>query len=95
MDFVSVRDLRVNTGAVWARLEREQELVVTLNGRPIALMTGISGSNLETMLDGIRRARFDWAVREARKTAKERGASKMSLEEIQTEIRKSRQGRNR
>lgn len=42
MDFVSVRELRTRSAAVWDALREEKDLVVTSNGKPIAefLVTG-------------------------------------------------------
>lgn len=95
MEFVSVRDLRVNTGQVWERLEKERDLIVTSNGRPIALMTGISGANLEPVLNAVRRARGEWAIRELRESARARGLHKMTMEEIDAEIAAVRRERRR
>ena len=96
MDFVSVRDLRINTGEVWEKLEREKELVVTSNGKPVAVMAGITGRNLEAILAAVRKARGEWALREIRKDASSRGLERLSDEEIEGEIdqvRKNRKGR--
>ncbi len=93
MEFVSVRDLRVNTGEVWNLLETEKELVITSNGRPIAVMTGITGASLEPVLAAIRQARGQWAIRKMREDAGSRGLDKLSPEEIKEEIKKSRQER--
>jgi prevent-host-death family protein len=93
MDFVSVRDLRINTGEVWEKLEKEKELVVTSNGKPVAVMAGITGRNLETILAAVRRARGEWALREIRKESLSRGLDRIQGEEIEEEIRKARKGR--
>ena len=95
MDFVSVRDLKVNTGQVWEKLDKERELVVTSNGRPIALMTGIVGNDLEVVLAAVRRARGEWAIRQIQESARKRGLDKMSMEEIDEEIRRARRDRRR
>lgn len=39
MKFVSSRELRINPGAVWKRLRQEQDLVITANGKPRAVLT--------------------------------------------------------
>ena len=57
MRFVSVRDLRAKGRQVWRELESEKELVVTSNGRPIALLTGVNEENFEQILRDLRRAR--------------------------------------
>jgi len=53
MNFITARDLRLNTANIWQMLEKERELVITLNGRPVALLTGISGESLETTLKAV------------------------------------------
>ncbi|MBI4209110.1 MAG: type II toxin-antitoxin system Phd/YefM family antitoxin [Deltaproteobacteria bacterium] len=93
MEFVSVRDLRIYTGKVWEKLEKEKDLIVTSNGRPVALMTGISSSNLEEILAAVRRTRAGWIIRKMRKTAQKRGSGRMTLKEIDNEIKKARMER--
>ena len=36
MRFVSVRELRGKSAAIWKELAQEQEMVITSNGKPIA-----------------------------------------------------------
>ncbi|NIM97433.1 MAG: type II toxin-antitoxin system Phd/YefM family antitoxin, partial [candidate division Zixibacteria bacterium] len=62
MRFVSVRDLRSKGRQVWKELESEEELVITSNGRPIALLTGVNENNFEQVLRDLRRARALRAV---------------------------------
>lgn len=95
MEFVSARDLRINTGDVWKRLKQEKELVVTSNGRPVALMTGITGGSLEAILAAVRRARGEWAIRKMRESARTNGLDKISPDEIDEEIRQVRQAQKR
>lgn len=95
MEFVSVRDLRINTGQVWEKLEEEKELVVTSNGRPVALMSGITGNNLEAVLMAVRRARGEWAIRKLRQNAQKKGLDRLSDRDIDEEIRKTRKDRQR
>lgn len=90
MEFVNVRELRVNTGQTWEKLEREKELIITSNGRPIALMAGIDGRNLEAMLAAVRRARGEWAIREIQRQSVQKGTDKMTDEEIESEIKQVR-----
>ena len=61
-------------------------MVITNNGKPIALLTPLSDENLEETLSAIRRARAANALRQIREMARERGLDKMSEEEIQAEI---------
>ena len=51
MRFVSVRELRGQSAAVWKALAEEKDLVVTSNGRPIALLSATSDETLEEWPD--------------------------------------------
>lgn len=93
MNFVTARDLRLNTGDIWKMLEKDRELVITLNGRPVALMAGISGENLEVTLRAVRKARGEWAIDKIQKEAKEKGLDKMTDEEIDRIIKETRKER--
>ncbi|MFA6567691.1 MAG: hypothetical protein WCS96_05715 [Victivallales bacterium] len=62
MKFLTVRELRGNCAKVWKELSGEMELVVTNNGKPVAILSSVSESNLEESLSSIRRARTMQAV---------------------------------
>ena len=62
MDFVSVRELRTRSAAVWDALSKEKDLVVTSNGMPIAILSATSTSTLEASLAALRQARAQLAV---------------------------------
>ena len=57
MKFVSVRDLRGKAAEIWKTLPGEGEMVITSNGRPIAILAAVNESNLEESLSAFRRAR--------------------------------------
>lgn len=86
MKFITVRDIRTSPARIWKELPEEQEMVITNNGKPIALLTPLSDENLEETLSAIRRARAANALRQIREMARERGLDKMTEEEIQAEI---------
>jgi antitoxin (DNA-binding transcriptional repressor) of toxin-antitoxin stability system len=93
MRFVSVRDLRIKGRQVWEDLVKEKELVVTSNGKPIALITGVSEANLEEAIADLRRARALRAIDEMQRAALDAGLDKMTGREIQVKIRASRKAR--
>ena len=62
MKFVTVRDFRTKPAKIWKDLPIEQEMIITNNGKPIALLTPLSDSNLEETLKSVRRARAINAV---------------------------------
>ena len=55
MKFITVRDLRTSPAKVWKTLPEEKEMVITNNGRPIALLTPITDANLEETIRAMRR----------------------------------------
>lgn len=95
MKFVSVRDLRGKSGQIWKALPGAREMIITSNGRPIAILAAISDSNLEESLAAFRQARAVEAVASLQRKSLERGADKISLAEINAEIRAVRKKRVR
>ena len=57
MKFVTVRDLRGKTSELWKELEAERELVVTSNGKPIAILSATDEASFEDCLWTLRRSR--------------------------------------
>lgn len=95
MKFITVRDIRTSPAQVWKQLPDEQELVITNNGKPIALLTPISDDTLEQTLSAVRRARAANAIRRMQRFAREQGLDRLSEEEIESEIRAARRDSNR
>ncbi len=93
MRFISVRDLRNNSGQVWRDLPVEQELIVTSNGKPVAILSAVTENRLEESLAAIRRARAMAAVDTMQKRAVKMGLNTMTLEEINAEIAAVRKSR--
>ncbi len=95
MKFLSVRDLRGKSAQVWKELPEEREMVITSNGRPIAILAAISEANLEESLSAFRTARAVEAVANLQRRSVEQGADRITMEEIDAEIRavRSRRGR--
>lgn len=94
MDFVTVRDLRLRSTEVWRRLREKRDVIVMSHGQPIALLIDLKDEDVEETLAALRRARAHMAVSRMRMSAAERGASRMTLDEIDAEIREARQGRH-
>ena len=95
MRFVSVRELRSRSAAVWKALSNERDLVVTSNGKPIALLSATSEATLEESLAALRRARAQAAVSAMQQASLKTGADRMSPEEIDAEIEAARSERSR
>jgi antitoxin (DNA-binding transcriptional repressor) of toxin-antitoxin stability system len=95
MKFISVRDLRGKSGEVWKDLPADREVVVTNNGRPIAILSAVNESNLEESLSAIRQARAVEAVMTLQRRSVETGKDDMTMEVIEAEIKAVRQKRKR
>lgn len=93
MRFISVRDLRTRIRQVWKELESEKELIITSNGRPVAILTGVNEENFERTLRDLRRARALRAVEEMQRASVRAGLDKRAHEEIETEIQEARKAR--
>jgi len=94
MKFITVRDFRTSPAAIWKRLPKEQEMVITNNGKPIALLTPLSDETLEDTLSAVRTAKAINAVKLMQQQSILNGTDKMTMEEIDKEIRKARKERN-
>lgn len=93
MEFVTIRDLRLKPGDVWGRLRQQRELILTSNGRPVAVIVGVEEDNLEETVAALRRARAQAAVSRLRRAAAANGTSKVSAAEIEAEIAQTRHER--
>ncbi len=87
MKFLSVRDLKTKSSQVWKELPDQKEMVVTSNGRPIALLSSINENNLEQVLNAFRRARATNAVASIQYDSTQKGTDKMCMDEINAEIK--------
>ena len=95
MRFISVRDLRGKSAEVWRDLVDEREMVVTSNGRPIAILAAVDESNLEAALRAFRRARAADAVATLQRASVARGDADLTPEAVEEEIAAVRGKRRR
>jgi antitoxin (DNA-binding transcriptional repressor) of toxin-antitoxin stability system len=90
MKFISVRDFRTSSAGIWKKLPEEQEMVITNNGKPIALLTPLSDKTLENTLASIRQAKAINAVKLIQQESVSKGKNKITMEEINEEIKRIR-----
>lgn len=95
MKFLSVRDLRGKSSQIWKELPSEGEMVVTSNGRPIAILAATSESTFEESLSALRTARAIDAVAALQGRSAEKGTDGISLSEINSEIKSVRKRRSK
>lgn len=62
MDYVTVRQLREQSGKVWQRIEAGEQIVVTCNGKPFALLLHTEPAGVEAALRTHRAARLGAVV---------------------------------
>lgn len=95
MDFVTVRELRAESAKVWEKLEADEEVVVTRNGKPFAILVHTGPAELEEKLRALRWARFDRLLAEQHRRAAASGRDKITAEEIDAEIAAARRQRRK
>jgi len=95
MRFVSVRELRERSASIWKALVEEKDMVITSNGKPIALLSATSGESLEESLGAVRRARAQAAASAMQQAAQRAGSDRLSLDDINAEIGAARAERTR
>jgi antitoxin (DNA-binding transcriptional repressor) of toxin-antitoxin stability system len=95
MKFITVRDFRTTPAQIWKDLPAEQEIVITNNGKPIALLTPLSDADIEDTVSAVRRARAATALKKMRGLSIKAGRSEMTMEEISAEIQAYRKSAKR
>lgn len=84
MRFASVRDLRNRPGSVLRDAVKAEEIVLTSNGKPIALVVPVDGDTLNEELRVYRQVRAQVAIERMQKAAKAAGLQSMSMENIES-----------
>ena len=96
MKLIAIQDLK-QPRQLKERLRAEKELLLTSDGRPVAVLVNVDASeDPETVIQSIRDSRSRLALSRIREAASNNGAANMTLEEINREIavvRKSRRSR--
>ena len=95
MKFLSVRDLRGNSARIWKELPNEREMVITSNGRPVALLTAVDQGTVEQSLSAWRRVRATQAIADIQQESMRNGADRLMMTDIDAEITRTRQERRK
>ena len=90
MNFYSVRDLRTDSRSMWADLTSGDEVVLTNNGKPSALVIDIPEGSFDEIVQAVRQAKAMIALNSARRRAAKAGF--MSDDEIEAAIADVRNG---
>ena len=95
MKFLSVRDLRTKSAQVWRELPGEKEMVITNNGRPVAVITAVDEGTVEKTLAAWRQVRATQAIVSIQKESLIKGTDKITMDQIDSEIREACQSRRK
>ncbi|MDD5370550.1 MAG: hypothetical protein PHQ40_15815 [Anaerolineaceae bacterium] len=91
MEFIPYRVLRNEPTALRKKLEDEGELVITVDGKPFAVMIDLAGGeNMDDILLMVSRLRAQMAARAIRSQARRDGLDKLSEEQVDELIQKAR-----
>jgi antitoxin (DNA-binding transcriptional repressor) of toxin-antitoxin stability system len=93
MKFISVRDFRIKPGEKELKINRD--IVITSNGKPIAILNPVDDNNLESSITALRRARALLALEEIQSETVSKGLDKLTDKEIEEEIKTARAERKR
>lgn len=91
MNFYSIRDLRTESRNMWADLSRGDEVILTNNGKPSAIMIDIPEGCFDEVIQTVRQAKAMMALNKMRETAAREGFK--SDDEIEALINEARENR--
>ena len=93
MKFIAVKDLK-SPKEIRKKLMEEKELLLTSNGKPMAVLINVDESDdPEQTLQSVREARSRLALQKIRNGAADRGIDKLGIDEINTLISNARSHR--
>lgn len=95
MEFVPYRMLRNQPSELRKKLDEKGELVVTVDGEPLAVMLKIPKGSLEDLVLLLSQVRAQLAVAAIREGARKSGRSRMTVEQADALVEKTRQARRR
>jgi prevent-host-death family protein len=94
MRFISLSDLKTKLKENLMKI-KDEEIIVTSHGNPIAILSGVTEENLWKKLRAIRRSRAFIALEEMQKKSLELRLDKLTDSQIEAEIQAVRRGRRR
>ena len=93
MQFLTIRELSKSPKEALIKLNEDRKVVLTNNGKPQALIFRVDGNNLEKTLSLLQKLEFMQNLTDMRLESMKNGNSKMSLDEINAEIKAVRKKR--
>ncbi|GBE00071.1 phd_YefM [bacterium BMS3Abin07] len=95
MKFLTVRELKQKTSEIWKLVKEGEDLIITSNGKPVALLTGVSEDSLEDDLETLSRAKALKALEKIHRESLKKGTHRLSRKSIEKEISAVRLNRRR
>ncbi len=92
MKYIATRELRSNPSSLWDTLDQGMEVIVTLNGKPKAVIIK-ADEDLDLLLKAITRAKAELSIERMRRQSLKNGLDKMSDEDIAREVKEARKER--
>ena len=93
MKTVTIRDFRSRPRAVQDALARNEEAVLTANGKPVAIMVPVTAETFDSALDLLRRMRAIQLLGDIRQRAAQNGTDKLTMSDIDNVIARTRKAR--
>ncbi len=90
---ISVRDLRTQTRRIGEWLAGAEEVVVTSNGKPVAVLSPVTEDTVESEIMALRQARAIRAMNALQQTSHKLGLDRLSDDEIEQEVSNARHDR--
>jgi len=95
MKTVTIRDFRTRPRQLREALRHEREAVLTVNGRPVAVLIPTDASTIDETLETVRRARGLEALRAIRRESGKAGRGRLTSRDIDAVIARTRRARSR
>ena len=93
MEFVPYRLMRNQQNELRKKLEKQGELVVTVDGEPMAIMLQVPKGSLEDLVMLVSQVKAQLAVSRIRQKARENDTDGLTNEEIDLVVQESRNSR--
>ncbi len=93
MEFVPYRMLRNQPSELRKKLDEQGELVVTVDGEPLAVMLQIPKGSLEDLVLMLSQVRAQISVAAIRQQARQRGLGNMTVEQADIVVQEARTAR--
>lgn len=95
MSTISVSDLKKRPAKRWLQFAGKEDLVVTADGQPVAVLLRTDAASLEPTLAALRSVRALQAQAALQKAATAEGTDRLTRSEIDAEIALARRARRR